>query len=102
MFYQFKNQYGLEANDINYYIAIACIPYAFKIVFGIMFDTIRIGKSKYKNWIYIYSLIQILSALFLFLFEIPKKYLMVYVVMVGLNWLAVSALDLLSAIMMIH
>ncbi len=67
-----------------------------------MIDTIRIGKSKYKNWIYIYSFLQIISALVLFLFKIPKNYLMVYVAMISLNWLAVSALDLISAVMMIH
>jgi hypothetical protein len=56
IFYQFKNDYGLEASDVNAYVAIASIPYSLKIIYGIMVDTLRIGKSRYKSFIFIYSI----------------------------------------------
>ena len=62
IFYQFKNDYGLEASDVNAYVAIASIPYSLKIIYGIMVDTLRIGKSRYKSFIFIYSLVQIISS----------------------------------------
>jgi hypothetical protein len=102
IFYQFKNEYGLEASDVNAYVAIASIPYSLKIIYGIMVDTLRIGKSRYKSFIFIYSILQIISSQVLFWFRIPREDLWITVTMLALNWLCVSALDLIGAVILIH
>lgn len=102
IFYQFKNDYGLEAADVNVYVAIASIPYSLKIIYGIMVDTLRIGKSRYKSFIYIYCILQIFASQVLFWFRIPRQDLWITVTMVALIWLSVSALDLIGAVILIH
>jgi len=87
----------MEADDIQYLLSISFLPFSFKIFYGLILDTCTIGQSRYKLFIFIFALLQILATQFLFWIEIPEKYKIWNIVMLfiinscnAINDLAIS------------
>ena len=92
----------MEAYDVTNILAYGAIPYSTRILYGLLIDTCKIGNSWYKYFICIFSSLQFSSCLFLLIYSVPESQKYITIIFLALNWLCVSANDLITSVLLIH
>ena len=94
----YKDYCKLDPGDVQLYMALINLPWAFKLLYGLISDNIPIFGYKRKFYLIIFSFVEFCSVMALFVFE-PENPILVTLCLISANFCLAFIMVVSEAIM---